>query len=288
MTLFAFARSIVREAEASAANGADLMTVLPLLRKLSLEDFGLLMISMPNSEYPALSLVLPAMASDAVQKHWTGKAGADLFVQTAAFARQVASIFAIHSGRPLTGAKILDYGCGYGRNVRSMLYFTDPENMWGIDAWQSSLNIAINDRVPGKYAKADAKPQELPVGEEKFDLIFAFSVFTHISQEHSEAILRTTRGVISANGICIVTIRPVEYWEKLQYRIDRRTIDQMMTLHNRSGYAYRPSERSKDGDFGEASMPLAFFNRCGWQLVGYDSTTIDPYQLAVILKPQDI
>jgi SAM-dependent methyltransferase len=285
MTLFTFAKSIVQEAEVAAAKGADLVNVLPILRKLSLEDFGLVLISMPNEDYPILSTILPRMASDDIQRRWTGYAGMDLFPQTAAFARQTASAFALYAGRSLRDAKVLDFGCGYGRNMRSMLYFTDPPNLWGIDAWQSSLELAVRDGVPGVFRKSDTQPQALPVGDEKFDLIFAFSVFTHISKETSEAILSAMRKSIAATGICLVTVRPVEFWYRLGHRLDREVIDEMVDLHHRTGYAYRPLEQSENKSYGDASISLTFFDRCGWELIGYDSTTVDPYQIAAILRP---
>jgi hypothetical protein len=64
------------------------------------------------------------MASDEVQQHWTGGSGLSLLRQTYNFVRSTAYNFARLTRRDLTNAMILDYGCGYGRILRMMSYFT--------------------------------------------------------------------------------------------------------------------------------------------------------------------
>src|SRR5687767_14769939 len=104
MQLFNYAREIIDEAEAIAARGCGLVSVLPILRTLSLDHFGFLLISMPNAEFPHLSEVLPKMADPDVQRRLTGKEGIDLYLTTAALARQLETCFVRCVGKPLQGA----------------------------------------------------------------------------------------------------------------------------------------------------------------------------------------
>jgi hypothetical protein len=61
--------------------------VLKKLRALSLSDFGIFMLSIPNPDFPKLSAVLPRMVKEEVQIGWTGTSGVDLLTQTVDFER---------------------------------------------------------------------------------------------------------------------------------------------------------------------------------------------------------
>ncbi|MER8584844.1 class I SAM-dependent methyltransferase [Mesorhizobium sp. M1338] len=283
--LFEYTKPIVEAAERYALGGANLIEVLPQLRKLSMEDFGLLLISMPNGQYPALSKLLPRMASEETQIGATGKAGVELLKQTAAFARQLESIVLRQTGLLLQNCKILDFGVGYGRNIRSMLYFTDPENLWGVDAWQSSLDLSIEAGIPAQLSRSHTMPAELPVGDTKFDLAFAFSVFTHLSKEATLACLAAIRKCISLDGVCVITVRPIELWNLDNKHYDLKQRMRMIEDHRNSGFAFVPLPFSVDGSYGDSSMDFAALNVPGWQFVGYDSSLLDPYQLSAILRP---
>ena len=68
---------ILNEAEGAAARRSVDKT-LALLRQLSLDEFGEFIISLPRDEYPALTAMLPAMASEDIQKSWTGASGMEI------------------------------------------------------------------------------------------------------------------------------------------------------------------------------------------------------------------
>jgi SAM-dependent methyltransferase len=80
---------------------------------------------------------------------------------------------------PLADARVLDFGFGYGRHLRAMVYFTDPKNLYGCDPWPPSLARCHEDSLFGHLAASQFLPIDLPfLGT--FDLIYAFSVFTHL------------------------------------------------------------------------------------------------------------
>jgi SAM-dependent methyltransferase len=169
------------EAEAVAASTTDSALALLSLRKLGLDNYGLFMISLPNPHYPALSKILPRMSSHEVQKTWTGASGVELLKQTLAFTRIVENTFVRHMGRTLHDASILDFGCGYGRILRMMYHYSNPDQIWGVDPWDMSIATCKDDGVLGHLAQSERVPESLPAGETKFDLAFAFSVFTHLA-----------------------------------------------------------------------------------------------------------
>lgn len=276
---------ILSDAEHLAAGGASLETVLAKLRQLSLEDFGLFLINLPNTDYPALSSLLPPMASAKIQQEWTGASGVQLLAQTASFVRQLENNYTRYIGKPLSDARILDFGCGYGRIFRMLYYYSNPADLWGVDAWQRSLDICKRDRLPGNFALSELVPSRLPVGDQKFTMIFALSVFTHLSPKAADACLAAIRRHIADDGLFIATVRPAEFWAYLDSVKNTQIAASMRQAHFDTGYAYRPHGGSEGDTYGDCSISLDYFNRPGWKMVGYDRSLADPYQVSAIIRP---
>ena len=284
-----YAQAIIIEADAIAAKGV-LLPVLEKLRTLPIEDFGELLMTMPNMEFPHLSQMLPTMASDETQRSWTGDHGYGLLRQTLAFARIMNHGFLRWTGQRLEGKSILDFGCGYGRFARIMYYFTDPDNYYGLDPWDLSIELCRKANLPGHLAVSEYLPTSLPIGDIKVDLIFAFSVFTHLSLRATGLALRTLRNYISDAGLLVITIRPIDYWSLGHVLELIPDAAGLVAAHKEHGFAFEPLIRpAVDGDitYGHTSMSLEFvhdhFNQ--WQVVQFDRSLDDPYQLVVFLKP---
>jgi hypothetical protein len=103
--------------DAAERAGAEqgITAALKSLRLLSISDFGELLWSMPNDQFPVLSSLLPRMTSVEAQLSWTGGCGRALLQDSTTFVRILQAKFVELWGRSLREAAILDYGCGYGR-----------------------------------------------------------------------------------------------------------------------------------------------------------------------------
>ncbi|GHU35099.1 hypothetical protein AGMMS50256_29730 [Betaproteobacteria bacterium] len=189
------------------------MEIFERCRILGLTDFGLLILGMPNPEFPKISKILPRMASEEVQKSWTGSSGSTLLAQTLDFVRSLSYNYTKYTGNTLEARKILDFGCGYGRIARLMYYFTSEDNFHAMDPWDKSLEICNQDGLTKNFLLSDYLPLTLPAEEKSFDLIFAFSVFTHLSERAIRTNLNTISKYIKPDGLIVITIRPVEYWD---------------------------------------------------------------------------
>jgi SAM-dependent methyltransferase len=277
----AHVRQVANSAEDAALRGATFEQILQLLRRLSVDDFGLVMWSMPNDHWPGLSAVLPPMASPEVQKRWTGYAGVELLRNTLWFPRLMDGLSWRHRGSGVSGASVLDVGCGYGRLVRLMYYYTDPSNITGVDAWSKSLELCGS--LPGTFLLVDAVPAEYPV-RTTVDVAFAFSVLTHLSEVAARAVLAAVRPCLGVNGIFVATIRPVEFWRFLEGRNPRGVAHTMEHAHALRGFAYTPHSASSP-HYGDTSISLEYLADLGeWTLLGYDRSLSDPYQIAVVLR----
>src|SRR5262249_1559916 len=156
---------------------------------------------------------LPTMPSDRVQIDWTGNSGPALLEQSLQFIDTVATTFASYTGKPLESARILDYGCGWGRMIRLMYKFVSPHHIYACDAWPSALGHCQEHHVRAHLTLCEEIPAETPFPGVTFDLVYAFSVLTHLSERTARAVMRVLRRSIKPDGICVITVRPPEYWD---------------------------------------------------------------------------
>lgn len=273
-----------------AAQAGDVFTAL---RKFPLDVVADAMLDMPE-DYPDARAALPRMAADDVQDSWTGNHGHTLLFQSCAFARSIENGFLKYAGRSLEDTKILDYGCGWGRLIRLMYKFTSPENIYGCDPWDKSIELCKVAGINANLAVCDYLPKEAPFPSVKFDLIYAFSVFTHLSERTADTVLAACRKAIADNGILAVTIRPDSYWYVHSKPAD---LDLMHQKHRSDEYAFTPHNASRgasivDSDgvlsYGDTSFSLNYVREkwTDWELVGTDVSLLDPHQTVLFLRPR--
>jgi SAM-dependent methyltransferase len=273
------------------------------LRTLALSDFGMVLFSIPNLDFPKLSALLPQMASKEVQMHWTGGSDISLLQQTVDFVRSVSYNFAKATKRTLEGAKILDFGCGYGRITRLMYYFTNEDRVYGVDPWDKSIEMCHANGLTKNFLLSEYLPSELPIPSFDFDLVFAFSVFTHLSEKAALTCLNTLTNYLKPSGVIAFTIRPVDFWTGSSPDVRERQRE----LHSKQGFAFLPhrtqaapgagfeagvavSTPSVDGDsiFGEASISIDWIRKSfpKLKILGLDRSVSDPLQLCIFLQKQ--
>jgi hypothetical protein len=141
---------------------------------------------------------------------------------------------------------------------------------------------------------SDYLPSTLPVGDANFDLIYSFSVFTHLSERAATLALATLRRYAARDALFVITIRPKEYWQQLNpavaagSRIDRA---ELVARHESRGFAFVPHARGAiDGEvtYGDTSLSFEWIQQHaeGWDMIGYDRSLFDSYQIHVYLVPK--
>lgn len=102
------------------------------------------------------------------------------------------------------GARVLDFGCGAGRTLRHFLEEAKRCTFYGCDIDQPSLDwFSARFSPPFELLhNGDRPPINLPSGS--IDLIYAISVFTHITVEWSAWLVELHR-LLAPNGILIAT-----------------------------------------------------------------------------------
>ena len=258
-----------------------------LFRNFPLELFGRLLLDVP-AQYPRIKAFFPSMPSREVQETWTGSHGQVLLNQSLAFIKTMLVGYVTLTGNKIENASLLDYGCGWGRLIRLLYKYVSIEKIYGVDPWNESIRVCEQHGVKGNLLISEYVPLSLPF-ERKFDLIFAFSVFTHLSEKTAHTVLNTLRNYITPDGLLVITIRPKEFWG---FHKNGAFESEMLERHEKNGFAFVPHQNMApiNGEitYGISSMTLEYIanNFPQWKVESVECNEIDLYQLILFLRPR--
>lgn len=264
---------------------ADENLKIQLLREnICLDEFGELLLSMPNSKYPLLSQMLPKMPSDDMQKLWAGSSGYPLLKQSITFIRVVALSYILITGKQLRDATVLDYGCGFGRLLRLFNYYVDNNKLYGCDPWGKAIEACLDSKLRCKVDLIDFAPSALPYESHYFDFIYAFSVFTHTAEYVTRSALMALHRVLKKDGLLAITIRPIEYWD-FDKRYSEIQRSKLKRDYFESGYSFQPHVGSELQSYGDTVMSLNYLSSIPeFRIVKCERTIDDYYQRVVYLQ----
>jgi SAM-dependent methyltransferase len=100
--------------------------------------------------------------------------------------------------------RVLDFGCGAGRTLRHFLSEAETAEFWGADIDAPSIDWLQQTLCPPLHALRSAVDPPLPLERGSFDLIWALSVFTHLT-DNSLAWLLELHRVLKPGGTLIAT-----------------------------------------------------------------------------------
>jgi len=280
---------------ACAGAGAE---AYPLFRDLD-DDLWALLLSRRYERYPNIRALLPEMPDPSLQWRWNGAAGLVLLNQGKAFYAKAKERFSRYGAAGLPESAVLDFGCGWGRLTRFFARDVAPGALFGCDPVEDILDVCRRSRVPATLARCEFVPERLPF-DERFDLVFAFSVFTHISEPAHEACLRAIHASLNPGGVLVVTIRSPAYLthsEAMHPVADSLGPDHLAGLDEarylfvpHAADAGHPQYHEGEMTYGEAVITLSYIER-RWaplfELLDVGLLTDDIHQVAVTLRRRD-
>ena len=144
---------------------------------------------------------LPPMVPETIQSRLHGTTGAAAMQGALKFRR----VLKEKIGRISSDAKLLDFGCGWGRHIRVFLKDFRDMNIYGVDI--DPANIALLKKcLPNEVNIIQCyEGQPIALASNSVDLIISFSVFSHINEESAKYWLNELRRLLKPEGYIVIT-----------------------------------------------------------------------------------
>lgn len=263
------------------------------------DDLWAVLLTREYSRYPNIRVLLPDVPKPELQMMWNGAIGLELLNQSKDFYAKVKRMQAEHSAVALEDARVLDFGCGWGRLTRFFAKDVAPGALIGVDPVERILDVCRENRVPAELLECDFVPDTLPL-EQPVDLAFSFSVFTHISERSHRACLEAVHASLNPNGLFMVTVRPPSYldFDHLMAPVRAGLGPDIIAETSNSRYFFEPHPAEpghpqyEGGDmtYGDTVVTLPYI-REHWtdlfDIADISLLTGDMYQVAIVLKRRE-
>jgi SAM-dependent methyltransferase len=109
------------------------------------------------------------------------------------------------------GKRILDFGCGAGRTLRHFLDEAERAEFYGCDIDGASIAWLADHFSPPLNVFESGELPSLPQPDGFFDLVYALSVFTHLTDQWAGWLLELRR-VLKPNGLLVATFLNEGFW----------------------------------------------------------------------------
>ncbi len=146
----------------------------------------------------------PQFPDEAVQVLFTSHKWDAALDEAFSFYKKVKQSCGVNGRKIDLSTKYLDFGVGWGRIARMFLRDLNQENLYGLDVTPEILRICKQIMPIGKYSLSEPRGL-LPYSDSYFDLVTAFSVFSHLSEDSGTHWIRELHRVVKSGGIVVAT-----------------------------------------------------------------------------------
>jgi SAM-dependent methyltransferase len=129
--------------------------------------------------------------------------------------QQLQAIYARHIGKELSSAAVLDWGCASGRVLRHFAYQADRIRAVGVDVKHAHCDWIRRNLDHRIVAFPVTILPHLPIPDSTFDLVYGFSVLTHVGEFDTTWIAELSR-VTKPKGLICVSILGDHAWAKMK------------------------------------------------------------------------
>jgi len=150
------------------------------------------------------SLGLPGFPPPQIQAQFTGRSGRPALEEGFEF------YMLVKSSVPTLTGPILDFGCGWGRILRFFLKDLEQKDIHGVDVEPNAIAQCRDTKVPGNI-RLIAPHGLLPFSDGTFQIVYAYSVFTHLPEQVAAHWMREIKRVLKPEGRIVFTALTARY-----------------------------------------------------------------------------
>lgn len=248
------------------------------------------MILNPEGSEHVLGFPLPSFPPDSVQRGFTGKAGKDNLKQAFSFYQHIKNNY-LRGSNPT----IMDFGSGWGRIARFFLRDTEPKNLYAVDAFSSAVEWMKKTNLSCQIIHSKPLPPIPSINDKKFNLIYAFSVFSHLREEYFQAWIHYLLSLLDDDGVVVFTTRGIGFMNHVEKNMIQPDVFQDYSQLRKKydngefqffGHPGRDSSHELSGEFyGEALIPKQYLaGKLGANFLSFEEPIRYLDQAVVVLK----
>ncbi len=151
-----------------------------------------------------LRKILPGMPDDKWQFQTVGVVGDAALQMGLNSSRAFKQIYEGLAGDFSECSSVLDFGCGWGRVIRFFLKDIAPSKLFGIDVVKQNIEFCQESFKWGHFFQNNPFPST-SFSDEKFQLIYALSVFSHLLEDAHLKWLEEFSRILKPGGVFIAT-----------------------------------------------------------------------------------
>jgi len=156
--------------------------------------------------------ILPGVPSEYIQEMFTGDKGDKTLSDGFSYYKIVKDQYQKYIGDISLANNILDFGCGWGRIIRFFIKDIQASKIWGCDPVDEMIKLCREQNKFCNFEHINTYPPT-PFRDNMYDLIYSYSVFSHLSEDFHLPLLHEIKRILKPGGIYLTTTRNRKFIE---------------------------------------------------------------------------